>query len=296
MNFQSPALEFVTNENVDLLWEIILENRQVNNNREEFRKYFIENLKIFFQEEQQKVASGSSFDLFETNKQFITRIISHGKPAEAKPVTAEEIQKSRMNEFEQEFHRKQNEFKEFMSVSVPEIPQFTEKIIDEPIGDTMKDLITRTLAQRNFDLDQIQSSVDKKEVEKWLKGENTSVKQVVEEKKNILPENKNIKYITIGDELNIIPTQVVDLVENQEKRKKISWDDEVYDIKNTENLFSKLKRLGKSDEILFNETIQKENSPLNISQIIEKIETAMIKIDDLKYQVNTYLFELKSKL
>ncbi len=293
MNFQNPSVEFVTNENVDLLWEIILENKQVNN-KEEFRKYFIENLKVFFQQQQQ-LASGSSFDLFEMNKRFITRIISGERPAEAKPVTAEEIQKSRMNEFEQEFYRKQNEFKEFMSVSVPETPQFNEKISDEPIGDTMKDLIARTLAQRNFDLDQMQTNIDKKEVEKWLKGENTSVKPIVEPRKSVLPENNNIKYITIGDELKNISTQIVELEENQEKRKKISWDDEVSEIQNT-NLFSKLKRVQQSDEIPFTETMKADDFPPNISQIIEKIEIAMNKIDELKQQVNTYLFELKVKL
>jgi len=289
--FQNPLLEFVTNENVDLLWEVIVENKKVDN-KDEFRKYFIDNLKSFFQEEQKQFSPGNKFDLVETNKKFIRQFVLHAAK-EGTPlintgsfVTAEEIQQNRMSEFEQEFVKKQNEFKQFMTHQVPETPQFGEKLNDEPIGD-MKNLIAMTLSQRNLDIDQIQSNIDKKEVEKWLKGQDTSIKPAV---KSGTPEiNQNIKYIKIGDEIDT--TNAVEIRENQMK-KSVSWehDDDGQnrdekEMQNTMHLFSKLKQIS---------NVNLGDDTHNI-KMMDKMESIMKKIDELNHKINTFMEETTNK-
>jgi hypothetical protein len=289
--FQNPLLEFVTNENVDLLWEVIMENKKVDN-KDEFRKYFIDNLKFFFQEQQKQFAPGNKFDLVETNKSFISQFVLQGSKQvnTGSFVTAEEIQKNRMSEFEQEFVKKQNEFKQFMTHQVPETPQFSEKLNDEPIGD-MTNLIAMTLTQRNLDIDQLRSNIDKKEVEKWLKAQDTSIKPVKSAAPNfnqVNQINQNIKYIKIGDEIDT--TNAVEIGDNQLK-KSVSWEDhngvnsnrDEKEMQNTMHLFSKLKQVSNED-----------NGNHNM-KMLEKMEAMMKKIDELNHKLNAFIEERTSK-
>ena len=299
MSFQNPLFEFVTNENVDLLWEVILENKEVKN-KEEFRNYFIENLKSFLREEQE-VERTKPVDLVETNKkfitQFITRVNSKTNSATSNSsssstsntgtafVTAEEIQKNRMNEFEQEFFKKQNEFKQFMTHHVPEAPQFTETTKEEPIGENMEKLIAMTLAKRNFDMEQLQPSVDKEQVEKWLKGEGTSVKPV-DSKMDSNVDTKNepkIKYIKIGDEIQTV-VNTID-IGDPEKSKKVSWDDYMEGKEMKTQLFSKLKQV----------TEETHNDEHNL-KMLEKMEMMMKKIDELNDKLNMLMEEKRNQL
>ena len=294
MSFQNPLFEFVTNENVDLLWEVILENKEVKN-KEQFRNYFIENLKSFLQEEQQ-VERTKPVDLVETNKkfitQFITRVNSNTNSATSNTsgafVTAEEIQKNRMNEFEQEFFKKQNEFKQFMTHHVPEAPQFTDTTKEEPIGENMEKLIAMTLAKRNFDMEQLQPSVDKQQVEKWLKGEGTSVKPV-DSKMDSKMDSKNepkIKYIKIGDEIQTVVNTIE--IGDPEKSKKVSWDDDMAENRKEmqTQLFSKLKQVS---------NVETHNDEHNL-KMLEKMEMMMKKIDELNNKLNTFMEEKRNQL
>ena len=42
----------------------------------------------------------------------------------------------------------------------------------------MASILAQTIAQRNYDIDQLHNNVNKGEVEKWIKGENTSTKYI----------------------------------------------------------------------------------------------------------------------
>ena len=296
MNFQNPLVEFVTNENVELLWEVVLENSDDVTNYGEFRKQFIESLKGFFQEEEKQTQTGK-FDLVETNKKFILKFVSKNREAKKKQgefVTAEDIQKNRMNEFEQEFFKKQNEFKQFMTHSVPETPQFGDKMDDEPIGENMEKLIALTLSQRNLDIEKLQPNVDKKEVEKWLKGENTSVKPILNNQTSNTTNGTKIKYIKIGDEINTNQS-VIEIVEENKYReempKKVSWDDQMIENKqemqNTLNIFSKLKQVS-------NEVSGQVHDEDNM-RMIDKMELMMKKIDELNNKLNAFIEETKNQ-
>lgn len=84
-----------------------------------------------------------------------------------------------------------------MSVPIPEAPKFSDAELDKPIGSAMDELIARTLAQRNFEIENIHKSANKNEVEKWLKPAETSVKsEKIQENENskLKMEQKQTQY------------------------------------------------------------------------------------------------------
>jgi molybdopterin converting factor small subunit len=300
---------FLQPENVELLWEIILDEN-ISPPTQEFRNTFLQGINAYYGQ-----FGSSGEDLIQMNKRFISGFVYYEKQKrqkppvqripeleikEIQPVLAQDILTSRMNQFERDLASKQNEFNEFMTQSIPEAPKFNDKM-DEPIGDSMGDLIARTLAERNQDLEKIHNeNAKKQEAEKWLKSENTSVKSINEE------TSTPIKYIKIGDELS---TTLEDL--NQAKPKKtLSWSSEldsnnVVQLNNntTLDIFSKLKTIQQPTiQPIIQPTIQPTIQPIikptiqptiqpTIEEKVDKLLLLMSqlesKIDFLMKQQNT---------
>jgi len=302
---------FLQPENVELLWEIILDEN-ISPPTQEFRNTFLQGINAYYGQ-----FGSSGEDLIQMNKRFISGFVYYEKQKRQKPpspqkipeleikeiqhpiqqpiqqpVLAQDILANRMNQFERDLASKQNEFNEFMTQSIPEAPKFNDKM-DEPIGGSMGDLIARTLAQRNQDLEKIHNeNAKKQEAEKWLKAENTSVKSINEE------TSTPIKYIKIGDELS---TTLEEL--NQAKPKKtLSWssqldsNSEVQSNNNsTLDIFSKLKTIQEPIiQPTIQPTIHPTTHPTIQPTIEEKVDKLLIlmsqmesKIDFLMKQQNT---------
>jgi hypothetical protein len=182
--------EFKSDENIGLLWEIILD---VNNGKSQS----VENIKLDFLFKVGKfieimvVQKNEKMDCLNLNKIFITNYvgslesqstisnqssINSQKQSEPELITFEEIQNSKRSSFEKELKLKQIDFEKSMVNPVPEVPNFKVGTIDKPISE-MEELIARTLAQRNYEIDQIHSQhMNPKEAEKWLHPQETSVK------------------------------------------------------------------------------------------------------------------------
>ena len=196
-----------------------------------------------------EVEKASGLSLIALNKKIITVLINEWMPMlkkqeqemqtpkKVEPVlfTAEEIQQSRKTEFEQQFNEKQNEFKTAMAQPVPSTIDFKEKK-DEPIGE-MEKLIAETIAQRNFEINQLQNP-NKEEAEKWLQSVKTTTNA----------DPSGIKYIKIGEPISNKPEPIVELP----SKKKLSWapqleeEEENYDnvqLNISDSIFSKLKPL-----------------------------------------------------
>lgn len=236
---------FTNNENINLLWELIYDFHNVNSqnknlNMDSLKNNFITKINYFVENTQK---TNNDVDLLTMNKIFISNYVNdfsfkeekieknYEKNYENEPklVTFEDIQNSRIGEFEKELKLKQQNFDDAMSITVPETPNFKDKENDIPIGE-MEDLISRTLAQRNFEIEQIHNkNMNPEEAEKWLKPQETSVKS--EKNKEIKRENKPI-------------------TSEQNDNKKVTWDDNItFEIKEqneistsiSTNIFSKLK-------------------------------------------------------
>jgi hypothetical protein len=249
------SIEFITNENVEMLWEIIKENNIQQINSQSLRERFIQEIKAIYDKEKNK-----KIDLMKLNKEFITVFSQNIKnktviPQKNNLVTFEEIHEDRISQFEKDLQLKKNDFEDSIKLKIPESPNFNDDSKDKPIKE-MEQLIAKTLSQRNFEIEQINQNIDKKEVEKWLKGEETSIKKEKE------PIRGEIKYIKIGDPIND-KNEAIDISLHQ--KKSISWDPT---LDNDDSIFSKLKKKpSEIDEI--KEQINKINEKLDF--IMEKL-------------------------
>jgi len=294
-------IEIISNENIEMLWEIIyddikseLKTREKSLN---IQKFFLDNLRSFFEREK-----STSLNLIELNKKFILDIVPKIKDNlnsirvdDACYVTVEERHNERKSEFEKNLEEKRKQFNDTMLVPVPETPKFSDKL-DEPIGSAMDQLIAKTLAQRNYDLEQIHTTINKADVEKFLKPVETSIK--LDKLQNEKINNQQYKYlyqekpklIQIGEEINN---------ENLITKKQISWgentsvefneiqlnNNEVLNKDSTENvkvenksinIFSKLKPIKPEDSLdMFDVKLEIKNINAKIEGLTEKIDKLM---------------------
>ena len=234
---------FLDPENVELLWEVILDEN-IAPATQEFRNEFIQGINAYHSQ-----FGSSGEDLVQMNKRFISGFVYYEKqkrqpaqqsqqqpqqqqqpqpqPQKLEPVLAQDIMANRMSQFERDMISKQNEFNASMTQTIPEAPKFNDKM-DEPIGSAMGDLIARTLTQRNLDIEQIHNSNAKKQdAEKWLTPEKTSLKPEIKKE----PPTPGFKYIKIGEE---IPDS--DIIEKPKIVKNLTWANE-----EESSIFSKLK-------------------------------------------------------
>ena len=190
-----------------------------------------------------------------------------------------------------------------MTLHVPEKPAFNDEL-DKPIGE-MEDLIARTLAQRNFDIEQIQQNVDKEKVKSFLTSQDTSIKsEKGETRKNMqqilkpaynVGENE-VKYIQIGKEELPQLSEVIDLQKAMSERRQVSWADEE-NIKLTiggeqtqqeekPSIFSKLKmKAREKDPSLspFGNTLETNLKPASYDTELKMLSK---KVDDLSSKVD----------
>ena len=217
-------MSFLEKQNVDLLWDILLDAESAfimkNNGRykEPIQKNFITIVKNFYEQEKRSQQS-----LMELNKKIVSILIhswipmlkreeeeqqqnekrekKKDKEKEKEPIlfTVEEIQNNRKTQFEKELSEKESDFRNAMTQSTPPVIDFHEKK-DEPISE-MEKLIAETIAQRNFEINQIQN-VNKEEAEKWLQPtktkeevkENTNTKKLIKIGEPLLSESSSIEF------------------------------------------------------------------------------------------------------
>ena len=253
------------------------------------------------------------------NKQFIEIMLQKmSNPMISQPleqsvkmaITAEDIQTSRMNEFEKQFAERQNEFSRAMTLKVPEKPAFNDEL-DKPIGE-MEDLIARTLAQRNFDIEQIQQNINKEKVKTFLQSQETSIKnEKLETQKNMqqilnpvynVSENE-VKYIKIGSEDLPQINDAIDIQRSQNiEKRQVSWADEE-NIKLTiggsvePNIFSKLKMKPREKTTLpsLNPFLNVLEEDLKPSDYAEELKNVHKKIHDLNSKIEELFEFIKNK-
>jgi hypothetical protein len=270
--------DFLTKQNVSLLWEVIMDNEIMKNKHQNEISQIIDifnvNLKKFHD-------STNNNNLTDLNKNYITVMMNFINKNFAKSsssssslsnlkkplVTYEEIQNDRLSKFEKDYNSRQQEFTSAMALPVPPTPDFSDKK-DEPLSEIEVE-VKRYMAQRNYDVEQLSKSLnnnnnDSQQASSWLKPQETSLK--ADKMPLHLPQlDKNpIKYIKIDNDTNIsknvIQNDVIDLTT---KKKTISWATNLEGEKEYENqnekeeqttfdIFSKLKTIpspNKKDEI-----------------------------------------------
>ena len=273
---------FLSDANIRMLWEIILDDDVVvNKNREEvtiINNIFLKVAQQFYDREK-----GTFKDLIQMNKKFISIIVdilnkNFPKPKqlvihekESIPITAEEIQKTRASEFDQEFNKKQEEFTRAMALPVPEVPIFSDSKKDEPISE-LDAVIKRTIAERNLEIQQITKNFNNEGTENWIKSSETSVRSEKQKEKEAAEKNfKNEKLTSAYD----IPLQ---------KTKHISWAENLVENNDSQEVSLRIYELDTN----------KKNS-YNSSESLESKFDALNKKFDLLFSMVEKLVEDKNK-
>jgi len=264
--------DFLTKQNVDLLWEVIIDDDLFKNKPKELinqiGSIFTSHLRGFNEAEK-----NNSNNLMSMNKRFIGIILNHSRsiiisnknPVKQKElITSTDLQTERISQFEKDLSKKQTEFTSAMSLQVPPVPKFSDNNLDEPMGE-MELAIKKVVEQRNYDIEQVNKTLNKSNADSWLKPQETSVKSEkivpLKNQKTDYIQNSHVqnslKYIKIDENIEntIIKKDIIDL--NQ--KKHISWEDENISLQIVEkeeenniiendiienNIFKKLKKIN----------------------------------------------------
>jgi len=314
-------IDFITTENIEMLWEIILDDIKERVKSQEqtshARGFFINQARAFF--EREKTVKQN---LMQMNKKFIGEIMTSFNSLKQEPqqsqqqfqsqkinisnkeptnFTIEDLHSERLSAFEKSLSEKKNDFMSAMSVPVPEAPKFSDAELDKPIGSAMDELIARTLAQRNFEIENIHKSVNKNEVEKWLKPAETSVKsEKIQENENskLKMEQKQTQYQYVHQQtpklINIGPPldkseKTVTWGQNSEYDSPsidlngVSLNIQEIEYKPAQNdIFSKLKPAKEPYSNQPDVTTEFKNINERINSLDEKINTILSIISKIK--------------
>jgi hypothetical protein len=244
--------DFLTKQNVDLLWEVIIDDDLFKNKPKELinqiGSIFTSQLRGFNEAEK-----NNSSNLMNMNKRFIGLILNHSRsiiisnknPVKTRElITSTDLQTERMSQFEKDLSQKQSEFTSAMTLPVPPVPKFSDGNLDEPMSE-MELAIKKALEQRNYDIEQVSKNLNKSNADTWLKPQETSLKseKIVPLKNQKTDSNpyyqtshvqNTLKYIKIDNEdieNTVIKKDIIDL----SKQKHISWEDENINLQIAEN-------------------------------------------------------------
>jgi hypothetical protein len=292
---------FFDKENINTLWDVISDEEIFKFLSRDIQttvsNLFSNNIKGFFETERTKTNS-----LIDLNKKYILLILSHIKknypyqPNKIKiydelpvkeNITAEEIQNDRKSQFEKDLQQRQQEFENSINVKVPPLPEFADKCEEIPISE-MDKIIKEMTAKRNYDVEQINRnySADVNQTNNWLKPQETSLKteKLTPQKVNDEKEQHNysrFKFLNIEE---VEPNKII-----SPSKKNVTWkDNEEFD-EVEENIFSKLKKVTKTESssnniVLSLEETSNEDRIINLESQIKTINNKMDLILDLLKQ------------
>ena len=289
--------QFLKKENISMLWDVISDEQIFNflprDSQSQVFQLFSSNIKGFFELEKTK-----NSNLIDINKKYILLILNHIKKNFTQNVhtkikilndspvkeliTYEEIQNDRQSEFEKNLTKRKEEFTESMSLNVPDVPDFSDKTKDHPIGE-MDKIIKEMTEKRNYEVEQINYSYksDINNVNNWLKPQETSIKTEKLIQEENFKNNSRVKNLE-KQENNLLKKNVTWGI-NKEFKLASSNLENIDEIE--ANIFSKLKKVSKKEEIIDNIKLTIEentNENTNENKIIyleNEIKSINKKID-----------------
>jgi hypothetical protein len=269
-NFSNLQQQFTNKENLNLLWNVLLDEFNINNSN----KKLINNIKIVFESNINpfilKVNPRSN--IMELNKLFLSqvvlavnklltntntntnnvfkRITISDENILNEPYKIEDIQASRQNNFDKSLEQKRIDLENYMTPQKPKELNFSDNKSDSKIT-SMDSLIAEKMAERNLEIKQLHNSNFNTTInsDNWLTPQETSLKneKTFITKNNENNENSRLKYISIDSNNNITLSINESQPSPQNTTKKVSWN-----IENepTLNIFNKLKKQPIKEEIV----------------------------------------------
>ena len=267
-NFSNLREQFTNKENLNLLWNVLLDEFNINNSN----KTLINNIKIVFENNINPfiLKANPRSNIMELNKLFLSqvvlavnklltnanantnnvfkRITISDEDIVNEPYKIEDIQASRQNEFDKSLEQKRMDMENYITPQKPKALNFSDNKLDAKIT-SMDSLIAEKMAERNLEIEQLHNSNFNTTIntDNWLTPKETSLKN----EKTFINENSRLKYISFDSNNNI----TLSINETQQKQqntaKKVSWDNTL-SVENepTINIFNKLKKQPIKDDII----------------------------------------------
>jgi hypothetical protein len=221
--------QYVTNENQQLLWNVISKNPIVNdffsNNTYKKDEWFKSIIRLFY--DKNKGRSLNQTDLLMLNKTTISYMIQNIKeriaqkpPTQTSQIPLDQnflkpysITENKVEKIGNQFEQKQVEYNSLFDRKIPEAPEFSEKQ-DKPLSN-MDELIQQHLREREEEL--------RKYAPLPL------VAPQVQESQTILPtqQSNKLKIEQTQDTINIQIEEINDANSNDRLIKTVSWSDTV---------------------------------------------------------------------
>jgi hypothetical protein len=253
---------FNTIKNIELLWEVLLDDSYIKglNEVDKINVYEIFNShrKIFYEKEKD---INNNANLIELNKRFLSFFIQILNTKKQENIyKIEDIHNQRQSKFQKDLAEKKMDFENMtMKLKPPEL-DFTEKIEETKIKG-MEELISKTIEQRNYEISMIHNSnyntlpnINSNTNSNTISNSNSNSNSNTNSNSNSNSNtNPNIKYIKIKEEIPI-KHDVINLKGDNEK--KISWSNE-----------NEIKYFNKNDILL-----DDSNSNINESNIFKKLK------------------------
>jgi hypothetical protein len=214
---------FKTNANVELLWDVLLNELNINpTNKDNIRTVFDTNLPIFVSS---MINKRNKYSIMDLNKEFLSQVVLAVNKLFPKqnvnvkrititdedvgePYKIEDIHASRQSDFDKELERKRIEMETYMTPPKPKELVFSDNMTIDKIT-SMETIIAEKITQRNMEISSHYdyTNSDIKPSDQWLTPIETSIK------------NEN-------------PTP--------DKSKKVSWNEPSMNM--SMNIFNKLKQ------------------------------------------------------
>ena len=288
---------FLTKSNISMIWDVISDedifkflSRDIQS---KISEVFTNNLKGFYDNEIQK-----NNTLIDLNKKYILLMLTFIKKTypqqpnkitileelsptnEKKLITYEEIHNDRKSQFEKDLTKRQEEFNNAITLKVPPVPDFNDKLEDGPITE-MEKIIKEMTAQRNYEVEQINRSYNNNDT--WLKSQETSI--------------KNEKFLPKKQDDNSIASLKLKHLKIEDDRRNVTWGENVmmefeeneimssYTNINTNNMLAEesiFKKLKRIDATPPNQNNNEEGklSILTISKRLSEMQEEMTKIQE----------------
>lgn len=182
------------------------------------------------------------------------------------PITYEEIHNERLSQFEKDLNKKQEEFSNAMTLQVPPLPNFNDKL-DQPMSEIELE-IKRIQEQRNYDIEIINKTYNTGSNltnSTWLASQETSIKN---EKTNFKPFNNGTKNNNVSNDINtkhISWSKENTFYEPYQQFETKENNEELY---NKDNIFNRLKKI---------------NIPTNTNNNNNNLQT---QLDDVKNELS----------
>jgi len=177
-------MTFTSQDNKELLWDILQEGGYFNN----IRPSLVKNIKTEFENTIMEMSSVNTNDsLMNKNKNFITNFTYKLKALNSEPFsinnddlgnndvseiyTSQAIQKNRQEQMNIEFNNKKKEMDHMLIANKPSDINFSELNSNEEPIKNIDDILKQTIEQRNIEMETINTNYDKKAANKWIGSE-----------------------------------------------------------------------------------------------------------------------------